>query len=85
MLDHLSQARWHEVYDFLVSGHPPIFVRLLALNLLFLAFYVVRKAAAARPMTFGTAMVVQMFMFGANLLVLYQPEVADYFRQFMVH
>lgn len=81
MLNSLTQARCHEVYDFLASGSPPIFVRLLALNAFFLALYAVRKAAGTRPMPIGMAIFVQAIVVGANMLVLYQTEVESYVRQ----
>ena len=83
MLEYLYLARWDQAHDFLASGWPPVYVRLLALNALFLGLYVVRKMSGAGPMSMGAALFVQLAVLGANLLLLFQPEVQDYLQTLM--
>lgn len=78
MLDYIYRARWDQALAFLASGHPPIYLRLMALNALFLAIYAIRKAVDSPLLPSGMGFFVQLAMFGANLLVLYQAEVQDY-------
>ena len=78
MLDYLYRARWDQALTFLASGSPPVFVRLMAVNALFLAIYAIRKSVGAPPMTVGMGLFMQLLALGANLLVLYQQEVQDY-------
>ena len=70
---HLDQA-WH----MLSQGNPPVIVRLMALNAVFLAIFSVRKAAGAQHMSPGWAFLVQMGVLATNLLVLFQQPVEQY-------
>ena len=83
MREYLYLARWDQTYGFLVSGSPPMLVRLLALNTLFLVLYAVRKSTGARPLSAGMALLVQLAVLGANLLVLFQPQVENYLLHLM--
>jgi hypothetical protein len=78
MLEYLYLAKWDQSFAFLAAGSPPLYVRLLALNALFLGLYAVRKAIGAQPMGAGLTLFVQLAVLGANLLVLYQSEVEGY-------
>lgn len=78
MLSFLDRIRWGQTYDFLVSGSPPIFIRLMLLNALFMALYAVRRAAGAAPMSIAMALFTQLVVIGANLAVIYQREVTTY-------
>ena len=75
MLEDLYREQWDNAFGFLASGSPPIYVRLMGLNALFLGLYAIRKAAGAGPMSAGMSLFVQLAVLGANLMVLYQPEV----------
>ena len=83
MLDFLDRVNWDQTYAFLVSGRPPIFVRLMLLNAVFMAIYGVRKAAGANPMPIALALFLQLLVLAANLVVLYQMEVLDYLNTLM--
>jgi len=78
MLEYLYLAHWDNALGFLASGSPPVYVRLVGLNALFLGFYAIRKAAGAAPMSAGMSLFVQAAVLGANLMVLYQPEVESF-------
>ena len=78
MLDYLYRARWDQAHAFLASGNPPIYVRLMAVNALFLAIYAIRRSVGAAPMSAGVGLFIQLLIVGANLFVIYQQEVQDY-------
>ena len=81
MLEYLySLAKWGQTFGFLTAGSPPMYVRLIALNALFLGLYAIRKAAGAQPMSAGATLFVQMGVLAANLLVLFQPEAETFIR-----
>lgn len=80
MLEYLYLAKWEEAFGFLASGSPPIYVRLVALNALFLALFGIRRAVGANPMSGNMVLFVQLAVLGTNLLVLFQPEVEAYLR-----
>lgn len=78
MLEYLYLAKWDQDLGFLTAGSPPMYVRLMALNALFLGLYGIRKAAGAQPMSAGAKLFVQLTVLAANLMVLYQAEVEDF-------
>ena len=81
MLEYLYYlAKWGQTVGFLTAGSPPMYVRLIALNALFLGLYAIRKAAGAQPMSAGATLFVQMGVLAANLLVLFQPEAETFIR-----
>ena len=82
MLDYLYRARWDQAHDFLAAGNPPMYVRLMAINALFVAIYAVRRSVGSAPISAGSAFFVQIVILGANLLVLYQQQVQDYLLSF---
>ncbi len=43
MIELFQRARWDQAYHFLESGDPPMILRLLAINTLFLVFYIIRR------------------------------------------
>ena len=80
MLQYLYLAKWDQTFGFLTAGSPPMYVRLMALNALFLGLYAIRKAAGAQPMSAGATLFVQLGVLAANLLVLFQPEAETFIR-----
>ena len=78
MLEYLYLARWDQAFSFLQAGSPPIYVRLIAVNAVFLALYAVRKAAGGEAMSPGISLFAQLVVLGANLLILFQREVEVY-------
>jgi hypothetical protein len=80
MLEYLYLANWDQTFGFLTAGSPPMFVRLMALNALFLGLYAIRKAAGAQAMSAGATLFVQLAVMAANLLVLFQPEAENFIR-----
>lgn len=78
MLEYLYLAQWDQALAFMASGTPPMYIRLLALNAMFLGLYAIRKAAGAEPMGAGFTLLVQVAVLCANLLVLYQTQVEAY-------
>lgn len=80
MLEYLYLAKWDQALAYLTSGSPPIYLRLVALNVMFLGLYGIRKAAGAEPMGAAFTLFVQGAVLCANLLVLYQTEVEAYLR-----
>ena len=80
MLEYLYLSQWDQTFGFLTAGSPPMFVRLMALNALFLGLYAIRKAAGAQPMSAGATLFVQLGVLAANLLVLFQPDAETFIR-----
>ena len=83
MLEYLYLMSWDRTFGFLASGSPPVYVRLLVLNAVFLAVAGIRRAVAADPLSPGMMLLAQVVMLAANLFVLYQTEAQNYAMAFM--
>ena len=80
MLDFVYRARWDQAYRFLISGSPPVYVLLIAVNGLFFLLHAARKSAGSRQMSNGMLLFVQGLYLSANCLVLFRPQVEDFLR-----
>jgi hypothetical protein len=80
MLNFITQARWGQAYEFLMSGSPPVFAQLLAVNAMFVLFFAVRRAADAEPLSGIFLLLTQLVFLAANLVVLLQREIEVWFR-----
>ena len=70
-----ENAPWHQVYDFLADGNPPLVVRILVLNTMFFILFAYRRARGIPAMREATAIKVQGFLIAANALILFEPEI----------
>jgi hypothetical protein len=75
--DLIFEARWQDLYLFLVSGEPPLILRLLAINTIFLVIYVIRRARQEERMKEQSVYIVQAFLIAANVFVMFGPDMAD--------
>lgn len=75
MFELFHRARWDQAYHFLESGDPPMILRLLAINTLFLVFYIIRRAKVPHRMRDSSVMQVQALLVLANALILMQSDI----------
>ncbi len=78
MIQFFQSAPWHQVSDFLAEGNPPLAIRILLLNTLFLIIFAYRRARGLPSMREKTALRVQGFLIAANTLILFEPEIKSY-------
>lgn len=83
MFEILSRARWDQAYDFLASGHPPMIMKLLALNTVFLVMYLVRRTKSEHQIRHSTMMQVQVLLVAANLMIIFQTEIQRFLDRFI--
>jgi hypothetical protein len=67
-------ADWDGLYRVLAKGNPPLALQLLAVNTIFLVFYIVRKATTKHRMRSQTVEIIQLFLLVANLAVVFQEQ-----------
>ena len=72
--DLIRSARWGELYLFFTSGHPPLVLRLLIINTIFLVFFIIRQSSAKQPLRPVTAYAVQTLLIFANVAVIFQDQ-----------
>jgi hypothetical protein len=75
MMELFQRARWDQAYDFLASGDPPMMIRLLAINTIFVVLYAIRRAKSPHRMRDSTVMQVQALLVVANCLILFQSDI----------
>jgi hypothetical protein len=80
VIEFFQSAPWHQLVDFLADGHPPLVVRILLLNTLFLVIFAYRRARGIPYMREKTAFRVQSFLIAANALILFEPEIRSYLK-----
>lgn len=68
-------ADWDGLYRILASGNPPLALQLLAVNTLFLVFFILRNATAKHKMRRQTVEIVQLILLCANLAVVFHDQV----------
>lgn len=78
MLEYLYLARWDDAFGFLASGSPPVYLRLAAVNAVFIALFGIRRGLGAPPMSGLMMVLAQLAVLGANLAILFQPQVESY-------
>lgn len=83
MREDTYQPDWQTVTEFLWSGHPPMLVRLLAVNALLLLLLAVRRAVSGQPMGNIMLFVTQFIFLTANLAVIFQRNIEIYIRTLM--
>ena len=83
MLQLFHRARWDQAYDFLASGDPPMIFRLLAINTIFLVFYIIRRTRVSTSMRRETMIQVQVLLILANILILFQRDITQFLGRFI--
>lgn len=80
MIDFFQDAPWDDIYEFFANGNPPLAIRILILNTIFLMVYAFRRARGVKVMGQTTALRVQAFLIAANALILFEPEIMSGLR-----
>ena len=75
MLELFTRTRWDQAQDFLLSGDPPMYARLIALNAFFVVLFLIRRFAKPLP-PFGL-FAVQCLLLVANLLLMLQKDITN--------
>jgi hypothetical protein len=70
-------ARWGDLYAFFAAGHPPLALRLLIINTIFIMLFIVRRARGVHPMRADTVFLVQGFLIVANILIMFGPNLLE--------
>lgn len=83
MLELFRRARWDQAYDFLASGEPPMMVRILMINTIFLILYMIRRARSPHPMKDHTVLQIQGLLVLANALILFQRDILQFLDRFI--
>jgi hypothetical protein len=76
--DLIFQARWDQLYDYFVSGYPPLVLQLLAINTVFLVFFAIRRATAKHKLRSNTAYAVQGLLIASNALVMFNNDILGF-------
>lgn len=81
MIELIRRTRWDQAYEFLASGEPPMIQRILALNILFLMLFVLRRVKFGKPMTQQGLLFAQGMLLLANILVMFQGDITSFLER----
>jgi hypothetical protein len=73
--DLIYRARWDQLYLFFTDGYPPLVLKLLIINTIFLVLFIIRRAKATYPMRPTTAYAVQGLLIASNAMVMFHNDV----------
>jgi hypothetical protein len=74
-LDLIYRARWDQLYTFFTDGYPPLVLKLLIINTIFMVLFIYRRARAKHPLRPTSAYTVQGLLIATNALVMFQNDV----------
>jgi fumarate reductase subunit C len=74
-LDILQRAHWADFYNFFMSGQPPIILRLLLLNTIFMVYVIIKRIRAKRKIDATSSLVVQGLLIVANFAVMLEADL----------
>jgi uncharacterized protein (DUF983 family) len=77
MLELFTRTRWDQAQDFLMSGDPPMYLRLLVLNAIFVALFLVRRIRGSKPLQHNALLAVQCMLVIANVLIMLQTDITQ--------
>ncbi len=73
-IENFKNARWQDIYEFLVAGHPPLIVKLLIINTIFLVLFIYKKSRGGTR-SYHTSYTVQALLIAANCLMMFQSRL----------
>ncbi len=73
-IENFKNARWQDIYSFLAAGSPPLMVKLLIINTIFLILFAYKKASSGQK-NYNTSYAVQALLIAANCFVMFQPRL----------
>ena len=77
MLELFTRTRWDQAQDFLLSGDPPMYARLIALNAFFVVWCLIRRFKGAKPLPPFGLFAVKCLLLVANLLLMLQKDITN--------
>jgi hypothetical protein len=83
MFELFSRARWDQAHDFLQSGDPPMMLRILGINTIFVIIYIIRRARSPHRLNQSTVFQVQALLLLANFLILFQRDIQRLLDRFI--
>jgi hypothetical protein len=73
--DLIYRARWDQLYSLLADGYPPLILKLLAINTIFLIYFIFKRATAKHKTRNNSAYVVQALLIGSNAVVMFTNDM----------
>ncbi len=73
-IENFKNARWQDIYAFFVAGSPPLMVKLLIINTIFLVILIIKKSRGGNR-NYQTSYTVQALLIAANCLIMFQSQL----------
>jgi hypothetical protein len=72
-IENFKNARWQDLYGFFAAGSPPMMVKLLIINTIFLVIFVFKKSRGGNS-NYQASYAVQALLIAANCLIMFLPQ-----------
>jgi hypothetical protein len=76
--DLIYRARWDQLYSLLADGYPPLILKLLAINTIFMIYFIFKRATAKNKMRSNSAYIVQGLLIGSNAVVMFTNDMLGF-------
>jgi hypothetical protein len=80
MLDNIKNAPWHQWYQIMSSGHPPLALQFVVINSIFFLIFAIRRMRGKRSNHGNAAYAVHGVLILVNTAILYQSELLPYYQ-----
>ncbi len=76
--DLFYRARWDQLYTLFFSGNPPLILKLLVINTLFVALFIYRRARYSQKVRSNTAYAFQAVLIAANAFMIFEKDMMGF-------
>jgi hypothetical protein len=73
-IENFKNARWQDIYAFFISGEPPLVIKLLIINTIFMVILIMRKSRGGNQSS-RTSNTMQALLIIANGFVMFQSQL----------
>jgi hypothetical protein len=81
MLEMFKNARWHDFYDVLSRGNPPLALQFLIINTVFFVIFAARRARGKRSKNNNTSYAIHGFLLLVNAGIMFQGDLLPYYQR----
>lgn len=81
MLEMFKNARWHDFYDVLSRGNPPLALQFLCINTLFFVIFAVRRARGNGSKNTNASYIVHGFLLLVNAGIMFQGDLLPFYER----
>jgi hypothetical protein len=74
-LDLIYRARWDQLFSYFAGGYPPLILKLLVINTIFIVLFIIRRTTAKHKLRPNTAYAIQGVLIAANVATIFANDI----------